>query len=175
MGEGKPTQEPERWRQAVAFVAASLNDAGLPYKIVGGASVALHGVPIAVHDVDIETDEGTAYRIARLFADHVIQPVTFVEGEAYRSHFGRLRVADVTFEVMGDLHRREGRAWVPTYTLTLEVLSVHGVPVRVSWLEEEVLAYIRRGRLERAALCLPYCDRDRLLALLRGQVRQGVL
>ena len=40
------------------------------------------------------------------------------------------------------------------------------MPVRVSWLEEETLAYIRRGRLDRAALCLPRCDRGRLLALL---------
>ena len=31
---------------------------------------------------------------------------------------------------------------------------------------EETLAYIRRGRLERAAQCLPHCDHVRLLALL---------
>jgi len=43
-----------------------------------------------------------------------------------------------------------------------------GVPVRTSWLEDEVLAYVRRGRLDRAALCLPRCNRERLLALLRG-------
>jgi len=44
-----------------------------------------------------------------------------------------------------------------------------GVPIRVPWLEEETLFYIWRGRLERAALCLSYCDRDRLLVLLRGE------
>jgi hypothetical protein len=36
-------------------------------------------------------------------------------------------------------------------------------------LEEETLAYIRRGRLDRASLCLPECSPNRLLALLRGQ------
>ena len=49
------------------------------------------------------------------------------------------------------------------------------MPVRVSWLEEEALAYIRRGRLERAALMLPHCDHARLVALLRGQVKTPVL
>jgi hypothetical protein len=43
-----------------------------------------------------------------------------------------------------------------------------GLHIPVSWLEEETLAYIRQGRLERAALCLPHCDHGRLLSLLRG-------
>jgi hypothetical protein len=59
--------------------------------------------------------------------------------------------------------------------LTREAADLDGVPVFVSWLEEELLAYIRRGRLERAALLLPHCDRDRLLGLLRGQVKTNVL
>ena len=50
-----------------------------------------------------------------------------------------------------------------------------GVPVRASWLEEETLAYVRRDRLQRAALCLPYCRRERLLALLRGQQPTNVI
>jgi hypothetical protein len=47
--------------------------------------------------------------------------------------------------------------------------------VPVSWLEEEALAYIRRGRLERTAQCLPYCDQGRLLALLRSEVPTAVI
>jgi len=54
-------------------------------------------------------------------------------------------------------------------------VDLDGVAVRVSWLEEETLAYIRRGRLERAARCLLRCDPDRLLALLRGELATGVL
>ena len=69
---------------------------------------------------------------------------------------------------MACLERREGDAWVATQVSNTEVVEVDGMPVNVSWLEEEALAYIRRGRLDRAALCLPRCDRERLLALLRG-------
>ncbi len=77
--------------------------------------------------------------------------------------------------IPGDLQRREGNGWVPTHAHTEEVIELEGVPVSVSWLEEETLAYIRRGRLERAARCLPYCDHQRLVALLRGEQRTGVL
>lgn len=96
-------------------------------------------------------------------------------GEAYRSHLGRFQFDRVTVEVRGDLHRREGEEWVPTWVRTETVVDVEGVPVRASWLEEEVLAYIRRGRLDRAAECLPHCDRARLLTLLRGEQIAGVL
>ena len=76
---------------------------------------------------------------------------------------------------MGDLHRREGGGWVRTMAATETTVDLDGVPVRVPWLEEEALAYVRRGRLGRAGECLPHCDHGRLLALLRGEQAAGVL
>ena len=81
------------------------------------------------------------------------------ESRSYRSHFGRFDFDGVQVEVMGRLERREGDGWVPTEVVNTESVDLEGMPVRVSWLEEETLAYIRRGRLDRAALCLPRCDR----------------
>lgn len=158
-----------QWRAVVREVAHRLNRDGVDYKVVGGASVALHGVPLPVQDVDLETDAAGAYRFQALFADHVVEPVTLREGEQYRSYFGRFDFDGVQVEVMGEIHRREGETWVPTWTQTEDVVNVEGEAVRTSWLEEETLAYIRRGRLERAAMCLPFCDRDRLLTLLRRE------
>ncbi len=164
-----------RWRAVLREIAGRLEKAGVPYKVVGGASVALHGVPMEVQDIDIETDAGGAYRIQALFADHVVEPVALRETELYRSHFGRLDFDGVAVEIMGDLHRREGGEWVPTWATSETIVTLDGVPVHVSWLEEETLAYIRRGRLSRAAACLSHCDHGRLLALLRGERDAGVL
>ncbi len=164
-----------RWRAVLRRVARQLSQAGVSYKIVGGASVALHGVPISVKDIDIETDAEGAYRFQVLFAEHAVEPVALREGETYRSHLGRFDFDGIVTEVMGDLRRREGENWVPTAAMTETSVDLDGDPVRVSWLEEETLAYIRRGRLDRAAQCLPHCDRDRLLKLLRGEQDTGVL
>ena len=81
----------------------------------------------------------------------------------------------VAVEIMGDMHRREVGEWVLTAAMTETTVDLDGVPVCVSWLEEETLAYIRRGRLNRAAQCLPHCDQHRLLALLRREQDIGVL
>lgn len=163
------------WRAVLRQIARRLDEASLAYKVVGGGSAALHGVPVPVRDLDIETDAEDACRFQALFADHVVEPVALRENEIYRSHFGRFDFDGVAVEVIGDLHRREGEHWVPTAATTETTVDLDGVPVRVSWLEEEVLAYIRRGRLERAAQCLLNCDPDRLLALLRGEQDTRVL
>lgn len=164
-----------RWRTVLRHIARRLGEAGVAYKVVGGAAAVLHGVPLPVRDLDIETSSEDAYRFQALFADYVLEPVALREDEVYRSHFGRFDFDGVAVEVIGDLHRREGERWVPTAATTETTVGLDGVPVRVSWLEEEVLAYIRRKRLDRAAQCLPHCDPDRLLALLRGEQVTGVL
>jgi S-adenosylmethionine-dependent methyltransferase len=160
-----------RWRAALRQIVGQLDEAGVAYKVVGGAAAALHGIPIPVNDLDLEMGVEGAYRFQVLFADHihVIEPVSLREGEVYRSHLGRFDFDGVTVEVMGDLQRREADGWVRTASTTETTVGLDGIAVRLPWLEEETLAYIRRARLGRAARCLPHCDPDRLLALLRGE------
>ena len=163
------------WRAVLRRVAQRLAETGVTYKVVGGTAAALHGIPVTVNDLDLETDVEGAYRFQSLFAEQALMPVSWRESETYRSHFGRFDFDGVVMEVMGELERREGDGWVPTQTLSETTVSLDGVPVRVPWLEEEVLAYLRRGRLARAAKCLPHCDHARLLALLRGDLPVDVL
>lgn len=162
------------WRDMLRKITLRLEVTGIPYRVVGGTAAALHGALVRVKDIDLETTAAGAQQIAALFESHIVRPVTFSESPVYRSHFGQLRIEGLLIEVMGDLERREGDGWVPSATTTETTITLEGAPVRVSWLEEETLAYIRRGRLDRAALCLPHCDHGRLMALLRGDVATGV-
>lgn len=164
-----------RWRRLLADLVRQCNAAGIRVRVVGGTSLALHGLPIPVKDVDLDLDTAGIYRFGELFASHAIQPVGRTEGSQYRSHFGRYDFDGLVVEVMSELEWREGDAWRPVVNVTETTVDLEGVPVSVPWLEEELLAYVRRGRLDRAAQVLPYCDRLRLLALLRGDVKTGVV
>jgi hypothetical protein len=164
-----------RWRAALRQVARRLHAAGLAFKVVGGAALALHGVPLPVHDIDLEMPVSDVYRFHELYADQATLLPALRQGETYSSHFGRYTIEGVQIEVMGDLHRREGDRWLPATTSTESTVDVEGTPCPVSWLEEEALAYIRRDRLDRAALCLPHCDHLRLVRLLRGEQPTNVL
>lgn len=168
------------WRSVLRVIAARLNVESIPYSVVGGTCAALHGAPVPIKDIDIQTTANGARRFGELFAENNVAPVTLSENGAYRSHFGRFRFdpgagGPIDVEVMGDQERWQDGRWVGTMALTQTSVDLDGTLVNVPWLEEEWLAYIRRGRLERAAVVLPHCDRTRLLALLRGQVRTEVL
>jgi SAM-dependent methyltransferase len=164
-----------RWRAVLRQIFGILAELDIEYKVVGGAALALHGVLVPVNDVDIETTPEGAYRFQSLFASQVLEPVRLCASETYRSHFGRFDFDGLIVEVMGDLCRRQGSQWVPTMTTTLSTVELDGVPIPVPWLEEETLAIIRRGRLERAAKCLPHCDHQRLMSLLCGEQATHVL
>jgi S-adenosylmethionine-dependent methyltransferase len=162
------TRKP-RWPRVLTEIAARLETARVPYKIVGGTAIALHGVRVPVRDIDIETTTAGAYRFQELFSEQVVQPVGLSDNGSNRSHFGRFDFDGLSVEVMGDIERLQDGEWRPTGNLTESRLTLQGQMVRVSWLEEETLAYIRRGRLDRASLCLKECSPNRLLALMRGQ------
>jgi hypothetical protein len=71
---------------------------------------------------------------------------------------------------MADLHWRKDDHWVPSFLSTHETVDLDGAPVSVLELEEEALAYLRRGRLERLALCLPHCDSERFRVLFQNAI-----
>ena len=164
-----------RWRRVLADLARQLDAAGVRFVVSGGAALALHGIPRAVRDLDILTDVAGAYRVQELLAEHTTQPMRYQESVNYRSHFGRYEIDGVPVDVMADLEWREDERWLPITAETEMMVTVEGVSVRVPWAEEEWLANIRRGRLERAAQILPYLDRGRLLALLRAEVKAGMI
>ncbi len=163
------------WRAALSFVANRLNQEGIDYRVVGGTAIALHGIPIEVCDIDIELSTANAYRCQEIFSEYVTNPVTYSSSEIYRSHFGQLEIEGQDIDIMGDLERCENGNWVPTTNLTREIIDLDGVPVMVPWLEENVLANLRRGKLNRASLGLRHCDQDRIRHLLIGDIKTNVI
>lgn len=162
-----------RWRGVLRRLVLALAEAGIDARIVGGAALALRGLPVAVKDLDLEMTEEAAYRCQALLESsetlnaEVIEPVAWRTSPTMRSHFGRCEIDGVPVEIIGALERYTGDGWAPTFGATRATVDLDGVPVPVLALEEEVLAYLRRGRLDRAALALPTCDADRFTALLR--------
>ena len=165
----KSKKEPPLWHAALKIIAPILAAAHIDYKITGGTVAALYGIPTLVNDIDIEVSAEDAYRFQGLFINFLIQSVILSDNGEHRSHFGQFKINGVLIDLMGNLHRREENRWIPSYTLTHDTVELNGTLIHVPWLEEETLAYIRRGKLQRAGQCLPYCNQIRLLALLQGK------
>jgi hypothetical protein len=132
-----------------------LEDKPIIWVLTGSLGMALQGVPIQVHDIDIQTDKDGAYEIERCFAEYVVEPVRYSESERICSHFGVLEIDDIKVEIMGNIQKRLGDwGWekpvkVEHYRRWVEV---GGMRVPVLSLEYEYQAYRRLGRDEKAEI-----------------------
>ncbi len=84
--------------------------------------MALQGMDIEVHDIDIQTDCQGAFEIEREFPDHIVEPVHYSKSERIRSYFGKLEIDGVKVEIMGDVQKRlDEQTWE-------EVINVEQIP-----------------------------------------------
>jgi hypothetical protein len=145
----------QAYLRALRQIATRLQDTAVNWAITGSLGFALQGVPVAPHDIDLQTDAAGAYAIARLFAACVVQPVRFTTTEQIRSHLGRLVIAGIDVEVMGDIQNPLGHGeWSAPTDLARHkrLVVIEEMPVPVLSLDYEYGAYLRLGRTAKAEM-----------------------
>jgi hypothetical protein len=80
--------------------------------------LALQGLPVGVHDIDLRTTAHDAYALEALFHRYQRRPVKFASTGMVRSHFGALEINGVQVEIIGDMqHRLPDGTWEPVIDL----------------------------------------------------------
>jgi hypothetical protein len=136
-----------------------LKDSDVNWAVTGSLGFALQGVPVTVHDIDIQTDKSGAYKIEDLLSEFVISKVTFSSAEKIRSHFGKLMIDEIKVEIMGDIQKRcEDGSWEEPVDLSKykRVVEIQGMKIPVLSLEYEYQAYLRLGRVDKAEMLREY-------------------
>ncbi len=132
-----------------------LRDSSVNWAVTGSLGLALQGVPVEVHDIDLLTDEAGAYEIERRLFEFVTRRVRFSAEEHIRSHFGALTIDGVKVEIIGDVEtRRADESWEGGWDLARHkrVVEIEGKQIPVLSLECEYEAYQRLGRTEKVEL-----------------------
>lgn len=140
-----------------------LHNSNVNWALTGSFNLALQGVPVQVHDIDLQTDETGAYEIERRFAEFVVQGVCWSSAERVCSHFGVLMIDGIKVEVMGDVRkRRDDGTWEDAEDLERHkrVVEVEGMQIPVLSLEYEQQAYLKLDRGEKAALLRQWLSRE---------------
>jgi hypothetical protein len=136
-------------------ILTRLKDSPINWAVTGSLGMALQGVSVEVHDIDIQTDKDGAYEIERYLAEFVVEPVHYRESERIHSHFGMLEIDGVKVEIMGDVQKRiDDHLWeepveVDRYKRRVEVGDMH---VPALSLEYEYQAYLRLGRKDKVEI-----------------------
>lgn len=153
---------PEVHLQVLRKIITTLQEKSIRWVVTGSLGMALQGIPLEIHDIDIQTDETGIFEIEEAFKEFSIVPVEYRESDRIRSFFGKLEIDQVQIDIMGDVQTRfSDQDWLPpveieTHRIWLPFETQH-VPVLP--LEYEYQAYQRMGRSERAAILRAWLDR----------------
>ena len=148
--------------KALRIIHDRLQGAGITWTVTGSLGFALQGVPVAPHDIDIQTDKNGAYEIERLLHEFVAERVRFSSAERIRSHFGVLIINSIRVEIMGDIEKRTSKGtWRPVDDLKKYVrrVEIDDMTIPVLSLEYEYEAYMQLNREDKARFLQNWLER----------------
>ncbi len=155
---------PKQHFQVLATIVEALRDRQIDWVITGSLGMALHGMPLNPHDIDLQTDKNGVYEIEEIFKSNVVAPLAFRSSDRLQSYFGKLEIDGIKVDIMGDLQKRnDDLTWEEPVKVEdyREWLEYSGIMVPVMQLEYEYLAYTKMGRIERARLLRDWLDKSK--------------
>lgn len=132
-----------------------LNNVGVNWVLTGSSNLALQGMDVRPHDIDILTDRKGAYQIEKLFSKFVSRKVVFSSARRIRSHYGALLIDGVKVEIMGDVEvRGEDGVWdkPPDLNVIKQIVEVEELKIPAQLADREARVYERMGRKKKAEL-----------------------
>ena len=150
------TTIPEKFLTTIKFICKQLlNKTDIVWAVTGSLGFALQGVPVVPHDIDLQTDVPSAYKIEQLFVEYSVHTVQYTISEQIRSHFGSFLLNNIKVEIIGDIQKKiSASTWENSINLSqyIKVINFSEFSVPVLDLNYEYHAYLLLGRTERAEL-----------------------
>lgn len=149
--------------KALRIIHDRLQATNVIWAVTGSLGFALQGVPVAPHDIDLQTDKNGAYEIEHLLDEFVVEKVRFTSAERIRSHFGVFSVYEIRVEVMGDIEKRTSNGkWQPVDDLRkhIRLIEIDDMEIPVLSLDYEYEAYMQLGREGKARFLRNWLERQ---------------
>ena len=151
---------PNKHLKVLRKIYSELENRDLNWVVTGSVSFCLQGVPVSPNDIDIQTDETSAYSVERIFKRYLIKRVKFSSTDRIRSHFGALKIDGVLVEIMGAVQKFYDGAWEDPIDIDKhkKIVTLEDMAIPVLNLCYEAEAYRRFGRVEMAKKLKAYSD-----------------
>lgn len=126
-----------------------------PWAFTGSLGMAIQGLSLPVHDIDIQTNKAGAYEIQDMLSSCLVSPVRYRESDKIRSYFGLFQLDEIRIEVMGDIEKLspDGK-WIGPSELhsIIKYVNFEELTLPVLDLSYEREAYQMLGRSARVSL-----------------------
>jgi hypothetical protein len=147
---------------ALNTIIKKLKDHDVNWVLIGSANLALQGVDVEVHDIDLVTDQASGKKMAALLKEYITKPVEYSEKGPFRSYYGIMDVNGVKAEIIIELqHKLSTGKWSDKSRITeKEMLEYKGLAIPVMPLKIEYDAYKLMGREEKARKIKEFLDKN---------------
>jgi len=157
----KTMSVPQPLLAVLRLIAEQLQGTTINWAVTGSCSLALQGLPVAVHDIDLRTSAKDAYALEARFHLYQKRPVTFASTPTVQSHFGALEINGIQVEIIGDMqHRLPDGTWEPIVDMNRfkEWVRLDDIELPVMSLAFLYKAYQLLGRADKVAVLKNWLD-----------------
>lgn len=142
-------------------IYTKLNSININWVITGSTAFILQGIPLKPNDIDIQTNKEGAYQIQECFKEFITSKVRLSSNGKISSYFGCLEIDSIKVEIMGDIQKNVDDIWEDAIDLEKykRYISQNGMKLPILDLQYEYNAYMKMGRIEKAALLKEYISR----------------
>ena len=142
---------PDKFIEVIRLINARIPK-DVKWALDGSTSLALQGINITPHDIDILSDSEGAVRIGNSLNEFNTTPVTHSNNEKYDSFFGIFRIMGIKVEVMGDLRVCRNGEWSQVQnpdTAGVFIVELDGIRVPVVSLKSQAKSGYLEERMKR--------------------------
>jgi hypothetical protein len=152
---------PEQHFKALEIIVNTLKGTGIDWAVIGSTNLALQGVDVEVHDIDLLTDKTGACKASEAFKEYIVKPVEYKEKGSFKSYNGLFKIEGIDIEVIGEIqHKLPNGEWSKKSRIDDKLLiTYHGLHIPLTPLRAEYEAYKSMGRLEKAEKIKQVLDR----------------
>ncbi len=146
--------QPVPWEKCLLAVLERLKGQELKWWLVGSSALAVRGLAVTPHDLDLAVQDGGSERLGHLMSDCLVEPVSDSRGWIW-DWFGRCFL-HARLEWVGNVNDKAEQDGVcdfgPTAQAASEVVQWRGYSINVPPLDLQLAVSERRGLTERADL-----------------------
>ena len=161
---------PGKVGEALHVLFKAVDPLPVRWLIAGSCGLALQGVEVTPHDIDVLTDDAGARTIHAALSEFEKRPLVRKGGERSRPLIGCVEIHEVEIEIMSDLEADVKSVWVRRQGLKPErVAFFNGMSLPVLPLEDALAAYRAMDREK---------DHEKVAkieAVLEGRRQEGLL
>lgn len=146
------------WERALELFAGLARAASIDWWLTGSGALAVRGLAVRPHDLDIMLFSADMARVRSALAQHIVEPIIPTSGWVMK-HFGVAFLEarlDLAFDPEPAVDSPEPVDFGPYALERLETVAWHGFDLRVPPASLHLTSNRRRGRLDRVALIEEY-------------------